>query len=116
MDYIAIGNRIREKRKEHKLTQQKLAEMTGLSINYVGNIERANGIPSIETLVKIANALQISVDFLLQLDLVKVKADAIDEEIINQLKLMTVKEKKHTLEQMRLFQSFCRNLVDNLLE
>lgn len=65
MNFEKIGFRIRHRRKELKLTQEKLAEKTGLTDTYIGAIERSTSKCSIETLVKIANALNLNMDFLL---------------------------------------------------
>ena len=43
--------------------------MLDVSTTFVGQIERAKGIPSLETLVKIANVLEVSTDALLFGDL-----------------------------------------------
>lgn len=65
MDYGEIGKRIKNKRLELKLTQEKLAEQTCLTDTYIGAIERATSKCSVETLVKIAQALNLNVDYLL---------------------------------------------------
>lgn len=65
MNFKEVGTRIKNKRLELKLTQEKLAEMTGLSETYIGAIERSTSKCSIETLVKIAQTLNISMDYLL---------------------------------------------------
>lgn len=69
MNYELLGSHIRKRRKEKKLTLEQLAEMLDVSTTFIGQIERAKGIPSLETLVKIANALETSTDSLLFGDL-----------------------------------------------
>ena len=65
MDAIKIGNRIRTAREAKHLTQEYLAELTGLSPNHISVIERGIKLPRLETFVRIANVLDVSADFLL---------------------------------------------------
>ena len=69
MNYELLGKNIRKHRKEKKYTLERLAEKLDVSTTFIGQIERAKGIPSLETLVKIANVLEVSVDSLLFGDL-----------------------------------------------
>lgn len=69
MNYELLGRKIRQQRKEKKYTLEQLAEKLDVSTTFIGQIERAKGIPSLETLVKIANVLEISTDSLLFGDL-----------------------------------------------
>ena len=69
MNYELLGRKIRQQRKEKKYTLEQLAEKLNVSTTFIGQIERAKGIPSLETLVKIANILEISTDSLLFGDL-----------------------------------------------
>ena len=62
MDYKELGKRIRKYRKAAHLTQSNLAEIVECSDGHISQIERAVGIPSLETVVRIANALQVSLD------------------------------------------------------
>ena len=48
-----------------KLRQEDLAERTGLTANYIGMVERGEKIPSLETFIKILNALGVSGDMVL---------------------------------------------------
>ncbi len=64
IDFKEIGKRIKIKRIDLKLTQEKLAEMTDLTETYIGAIERATSKCSIETLVKIAQSLNMNLDYL----------------------------------------------------
>jgi transcriptional regulator with XRE-family HTH domain len=65
-DYEKLGLRIRERRIELKLSQEKLAEMADISLAFIGQIERTDRKPSLETVVKIANALKTTVDYCLK--------------------------------------------------
>jgi transcriptional regulator with XRE-family HTH domain len=59
--YKQIGNNIKEIRKALGLTQEKVAEQVGIEPPFFGQIERGVGIPSIKSLVKIADALDVDV-------------------------------------------------------
>ncbi len=65
MDMTSIGKNIRRFRTEKKMMQETLAEMTNLSANYIGMLERGEKIPSLTSLIHIANALGITADMLL---------------------------------------------------
>lgn len=65
MKLDTIGKNIRMFRLAKKLRQEDLAEKAGLSTNYVGMIERGEKIPSLETFIKIVNALGVSADMIL---------------------------------------------------
>lgn len=56
-----LGMRIREERKKNKFTQEKLAERVGLSVDYIGYIERGKQTPYLKTLERIAKVLGVEV-------------------------------------------------------
>lgn len=64
INYVALGGRIRTARKQHGLSQEKLGEICQISTAHVGHIERGTRIPSLETLYKISNELNVSMDYL----------------------------------------------------
>ncbi len=57
-----IGQNIRKCRTAKKMSIEELAFRAELSKNYMGMVERGERIPSLETLVKIINALDVSAD------------------------------------------------------
>ena len=65
IDYVALGKRIKEKRISKKLTQEQLGEICELSAAHIGHIERGTRILSVEVLFRIAQALDVSIDYLL---------------------------------------------------
>ncbi|SHE54202.1 Helix-turn-helix domain-containing protein [Tissierella praeacuta DSM 18095] len=84
MDLSNIGKRIQNRREELGMKQEELAERVSLSPNYMSAIERGVKIPRLETFIRIANALEVSTDILLEDVLVKgneIKASNLWEEI-----------------------------------
>jgi len=65
VDYKALGERIAKRRKVLNMTQEEVAEATGLSNNYISNIENNHSIPSIDTLLKICEAIDTTPNYLL---------------------------------------------------
>jgi len=56
---MIIGERLRELREEKKLSQGDMEERTGLFRCYVSRVENGHTIPAIETLEKMARALEV---------------------------------------------------------
>lgn len=65
MNYVALGRRIRKARKIKNLTQEQLAEAVGLSLSFIGHIERGSRTASLKTVMDIANVLKTTPDRLL---------------------------------------------------
>lgn len=61
---MKIGKIIADLRKERGMSQTDLATKTGISQVMVGKYERGDASPSIEVAKKIADALEVSLDFL----------------------------------------------------
>ena len=59
VDYVIIGSRVRRRRKESGLTQEQLAEMAAISTPFLGHIERGTRKPSVETLARLTEALNV---------------------------------------------------------
>lgn len=65
VNFKLIGKRIQEVRKQQEMTQAELAALTDMSDSYISYIETAKKQESLESLVRISNALGITVDELL---------------------------------------------------
>lgn len=65
MNYVLLGQRIRAARLSAGLSQEQLAEMVGLTSQHISHTEVASTKISLPSLVKIANALNTSIDRLL---------------------------------------------------
>ena len=98
MDYEKLGKRIRDERLMLRLTIEQLAEMVNKSTNYIGQIERSDGKPSLETIVDIANALGTTVDSLLVDSIDQYKEDRTIKELETILYTMDESGKKFMLD------------------
>lgn len=65
IDYKDIGLRIKQKRVQAGLTQEKLSEMIGVGPSHMSHIEKGTTVPSFEVFIAILNALDCSADELL---------------------------------------------------
>ena len=60
-----IGIAARRAREAMELTQEDVSDLLGLSAEFYARIERGHGLPSIQTLQKMAVTLQVDADVLL---------------------------------------------------
>jgi len=65
IDYGQIGFRIKQARKEQRITQEILAERLGVSVSYVSQVERGVTKISLDLLASIATILNCEIAFLL---------------------------------------------------
>lgn len=61
-----IGQRIKQRRKELKLTQIQMRELTGISNGNLSELENGNKLPSANALIALSKALRVSVDWILK--------------------------------------------------
>jgi transcriptional regulator with XRE-family HTH domain len=80
IDYVAIGKRIREERKNKKLSQQTLAKMVNVGTTHISHIESGSTIPSLKTFIAIISSLDASADVVLSRNLNNSK-HVINEEL-----------------------------------
>lgn len=66
--YKKLGIRVKFLREKMHLTQEKLAEKCGISLDYLGKIEVNINKPGLKTLLKLSNALDISMKELVDFD------------------------------------------------
>ena len=100
MDMVAIGSRIKEAREQAHLTQEELAEIVDISPTHMSVIERGVKTPKLDTFVKIANALHLSADALLQ-DVVTPVTDSITAELSVRIGRLPQKEQNRILNAIR---------------
>ena len=64
-DYSLFGTRLNETRKSRGFTAQQIADVAGVNLQSYRKYESNNRQPSYEMLVKIAEKLEVTTDYLL---------------------------------------------------
>ena len=79
MEKEEFGFRLRETRRQKGYTLQSLAQKAGTGAVYLGEIERGLKMPSLNSFIKITEALDVSADYLLRDELSSGRAYIYDE-------------------------------------
>ena len=101
MLYQGLGKRVRQQRILAQMTQEKLAEAAGISLSFLGHIERGTRKASLDTLVKLCNVLKVSPQLLLQ--------DSLEDDLlgsgscISQSKLRLLREISNAIDEVDYF-------------
>lgn len=93
MEKEEFGSRLRETRTRKGYTLQYLAQKVGTSAVYLGEIERGIKMPSLNSFIRIVEALNVSADYLLRNELTSGR-DFIYDEIAEKLQKLTPKQRK----------------------
>ena len=93
MHFETIGKNIRAYRVRKNLRQEDLAELSDLSVTYIGMVERGEKIPALETFIRILNALEVSADIILA-DVLKVGYEVKGSLITEQLSSLSSKDRE----------------------
>ena len=81
-DLTALGQKMREARKNKELTQQELSDLSHVSVKQIANIEKGKMNPSYLILRTLAKVLHISLDTLINPDV------SLEDEGVNQMKML----------------------------
>ena len=113
IDYGSIGSRIRQIRTEKKWTQAYLAEKSEVEPSNISHIERAATKVSLPTLIRIANALEVTLDELVYGSLIK--CEHVSVKLMDQLLAdCTPDEIKALTEVVRTTKTVLRNAKPNI--
>ncbi|QAA30358.1 helix-turn-helix domain-containing protein [Clostridium manihotivorum] len=109
MDYIKLGQRIKEERLKSRLTQEQLAESIDISNSYIGQIERGERNLSLDTLIRLANRLGVTIDYLLQ-DYISVNDDNFIDQINQIINGRDSRQKRMALDLLKVMFSHIDDL------
>lgn len=105
-----LGQRIRNYRTAKGLSQEKLAELSGCHHTYIGQVERGEKNATIESIEKIATALNVSLSTLFEkLGSQEAEARNIPLECYEFLSAMTKEEQEHIYRILLEMEKYKRN-------
>lgn len=82
---MEIGKMLKEKRAEHELTQEELSEKIFVSKKTISNLETGKTTPDLDSLIRLANLFDLSLDNLL------LEGSSIVENIKHDMELKTLR-------------------------
>lgn len=105
---VELGNRIKLLRKERGISQEELSFKAGISAAHLGQIERAVKKPTVETIGKLAAALEVPVTALFSPEYTPdIDSGNVTLAKINaQLSSMSEEEQMDILKVIRIFRGF----------
>lgn len=103
-DKSNFAKRIKELRLAKNLTQEELSAKIGIEPSNYSNFETAKTTPSVQTLFKIIQSLEVSFDEVFELEHLK------DEEILDEINLRVYNN--FSIEQKRAIYKIFRSLED----
>ena len=95
LNFEEIGKHIRAIRIERHYTQEYIANMIGVNVSHISNIENNRVKVSLTALVAICEALGVTVDYILKNEYTA--TNAIDHEIIKELASCSEEKKEKIL-------------------
>lgn len=105
IDYKLLGNRIKLKRKERLITQEQLAEMLGVSVGYVSQLERGITKTNLETLARLSLILDCEIEYFVS-DSVTCNHDYLNKDFVDKFSALNKNERQIVLD---LIQSMLKN-------
>lgn len=112
---MALGEKISNLRKKHKLTQEQFSKKIGITRSALAKYETNKAEPDITTLTKIANFFDVSIDYLLGREETEMNID-IKEALSNKQKKATWGGQELTPEQREILTEFFTMIRDRLKE
>lgn len=91
IDYVEVGKRLAKRRKELGLKQYQVCEMIDVNYKYISNLEKGRSIPSVETVMNLCEALNVTPDYLLMGAVLDSKVS--DEKITEKISRLSGKNK-----------------------
>lgn len=96
LDFKQIGNKIKKIRQSQGLTQEYIATKADVNTSHISNIENNRVKISLQTLVAVCNALNVTIDFVLSNEY-NPSNSILDNEIIKELNNCDYRTKEQIL-------------------
>ena len=91
IDFKALGTKLREIRISKSLTQEYVATIANVNVSHISNIENNRVKISLQTLVFVCNALDVTIDFVLSKEYFH-STSVLDNEILKELQYQNRKK------------------------
>lgn len=104
MDYVVVGERIKNARREKKMTQEGLAERMGVSVGYINQIERGKKCFNIKRFKELEEILGKPTCYF-----ISGEADKVDDVVIQEIECML---RKSNIKTLKLIKNIVFAIID----
>ena len=101
LNYTHIGQTIKSYRKNKHITQKELSKLINKSVTHISKIEQGQSKASLQTIVDIANTLEITVDEILKGSIIKTAQKEMIKEYEEIFKNCSFAEQKFLIENLK---------------
>lgn len=105
--YKLVGKRVRAERLSANLTMEALAERAGISPGFIAHIERGQKFPTIRTIERIAQALNLDISELISEPTLPEKLNPAITKILRLLKEKSARQQNLILELVKTASRLC---------
>lgn len=109
---MTVGENIKKIRKEKKISQKQLGVLCGMSEAQIGQYENGYRSPKFETVLKIANALEVSINELL--DISETTKESNIQKITLNVEIKNIDEETKKAEKLIELLKEAKSLADDL--
>ena len=114
MELQSIGKKIKDKRQQKNISQEKLAELVDVTPSYISNIESGNRVASLPTVLEIVKVLDLSLDYLL-LENVTDDSDNIETDKFL-IEFKNILEQLNDKKVIKEYIVYCKGLANSMIE
>lgn len=114
MELQSIGKKIKDKRQQKNISQEKLAELVDVTPSYISNIESGNRVASLPTMLEIVKVLDLSLDYLL-LENVTDNSDNIETDKFL-IEFKNILEQLNDKKVIKEYIVYCKGLANSMIE
>ena len=114
MELQSIGKKIKDKRQQKNISQEKLAELVDVTPSYISNIESGNRVASLPTMLEIVKVLDLSLDYLL-LENVTDDSDNIETDKFL-IEFKNILEQLNDKKVIKEYIVYCKGLANSMIE
>lgn len=101
IDFYLVGQMVKKAREKKGYTQAKLSEIVNISSSFLSQIETGTKNGGFETYVSIANALDVTLDYLTQNVVTRAELNFLTKEFQNQYESLNAGQRRFLLDVMK---------------
>lgn len=102
-ELLLFGERLHNRRNVLNLTQESVAEKSGISLRFYQMIERGEKSVSLDTLIRLSDVLTISVDYLLFGDL----SGSLENPLTEMFRRLSPQQREDAIKILQLYSKAC---------